>query len=98
MNVYEAWIRAGVGKKIRSGITVLDVTNPGKRAIIPITTGLIQALSQDDWEVVREKHKLEFIGVDFSGVIGDETVSDIFDDKGLKKPTIYTKITLEWEE
>ena len=60
MKAYEAWIKAGAGKNIWSGITVLHVTDSETRDRLLITTKLIQALSQDDWEIIREKKSLVF--------------------------------------
>jgi hypothetical protein len=100
MKAYEAWLSAKEGQSIcrksRSFVTIMKVNSCNMISASSISFGV--DFSADDWEVVKKKHYLTLTDVEISGMIGDESITNIFREKGIKKPGLFTKIAFEWED
>lgn len=101
MNLIEAWKKANIGQKVYHktwGSVIRSNLTERLNRFIYKEMGCAGILATD-WEIAKEKHKLEFTGVEVTGVIGEQTITDLCAPlPGSKRPTIFTKVTLEWEE
>lgn len=98
MKVYNAWLSAEEGQFIcrrsRPAVTIMKVNS----LMISIASIFGADFSADDWEVVKKKHKLEFVNVDFAGTIDTVSITQIIRNRGLEKPVRFTKVCIEWED
>ena len=95
MKLYEAWRVAKDGQTVRRALPGCPTYTKGMDGFNE--SFLIDA-SADDWEIAKEKHQLTFTDVEFNGSIDDEFVGSIFKKREIKRPPLFTKIHLEWEE
>lgn len=97
MKAYNAWLGAKDGEFIFrvSRPHTLFIKNQRPLALIEV---LGVDFSADDWEVIKEKHRLEFTNVDLVGTIDGRPITRLIHAKGLEKPTWFTKVCIEWED
>lgn len=97
MKAYSAWLSAKDGQMIYRVSKPLCSFTKGLDCMIHLESVLDIDFSGDDWEIVKEKKSFTLENVDFSGMVGYETITSIFREKGLAKPNLFTKIYFEWE-
>lgn len=100
MEAYNAWAILPEGRDMhRIRKPSLHITKCSYPTMVTLSFEALCDLSADDWEVVRDKHKVELCDTEFSGMFGSKSITEIvYNETGKSKPPRFTKVTFEWEE